>query len=124
MNRMLFTPDAVEQTVRKLDTFRNDFLGLGAFGFGFSALPLKQDAPAMASVALAFIFLWGMAKVWPERKAHDRFYGNMSFVARNVVPIIRNPVLVAGLAFLVFVAAGLITIDSLSGFSLARMYAA
>ncbi len=124
MQRSLFIPATVESTVAEGDLFRNDILGPAAFFIAITAL--QFDAPGQSAcigtVAFVFVVFWGYGKAPLYKEAHDRFYRQYGAVRGWFVAFIRNPVLFLGLAFLVLVAMGHITADTLSWFSLSRVF--
>lgn len=123
MTRNLFTPHAVEEAVVELDTFRNDILGVASFSFGLTALQFPpSQAPAIASVAFAFVMLWALVKIAPKTTEHKRFYKNLGFWAGHWRVFRANPVLFAGLVFLGLVAYGFLTLEGLLWFSFARVF--
>jgi len=122
MNRNLFTPGSVKETVVELDSFRNDILGVAAFSFALTALQFQANqAPSIASVAFVFLALWATLKIAPTAAEHKRFYKDLGYWAGNFRALYANLVLFAGMLFLGFVAGGVLTLDSLVGFSFARM---
>jgi hypothetical protein len=123
MNRNLFTPTSVEDAVVELDTFRNDILGAAAFSFGLTALQFQANqAPSIATAALVFLMLWAALKVIPKYSEHKRLYDNLGFWAGHFRMFRTNLVLFAGLLFLIFVAGGVLTLDRLLCFSLAKVF--
>lgn len=123
MTKKLFTPASVEEAVVELDTFRNDILGAAAFGFGLTALQFPRDqAPAIASVAFAFLLLWALIKIAPKRSEHKRLYDNLGFWAGHWRAFRSNLVLFAGFLLLGFIAGGTLTLDRLMWFSLSKVF--
>ena len=124
MTRSLFTPASAEEAVVELDTFRNDILGVAAFSFGLTALQFQSSqAPSIASVSLAFLFLWALVKIAPKTAEHKRLYDNLGFWAGNWRALRTNLILLDGLLFLGFIAGGVLTLDRLLWFSLSGVFA-
>ena len=123
MNRNLFTPTYIEETVIELDTFRNDILGVAAFSFGLAALQFQpHQAPTIATIALAFLILWGLLKVAQKYSEHKRLYDNLGCCAGVFRMFRTNFILSIGLCFLTFIAGGILTLDKLLYFSLAKIF--
>jgi hypothetical protein len=121
MPRLLFNPDHIEQTVTKLDAFRNNILAPVAFGIAITAL--MSHAPAIASIAIVFIFLWGISNVLPVKASHKRFYDTIPFLHRDLVAFRRNWIFGLAMGFLVLVACGVITMENLPQLSRASRFA-
>lgn len=121
MDRLLFNPNHIEQTVTELDSFRNNKLAPVAFGMAITAL--MNHSPTIASVAIVFIFLWGMANVLPVKASHKRFYDTIPFLHRDLVALRRNWIFGLAMGFLVLVACGVITIENLPQISRASRFA-
>jgi hypothetical protein len=123
MSRSLFTPASVESNVAEGDIFRNDILGPAAFFAGLTSMQFNApgQAASVATVAIAFVLVWGYSKAPLYKAAHDRFYAKYGRIKGWLLPFARNPVLLVGLGFLWAVALGYVTPENLSWFSLARL---
>ena len=122
MNNSRCTPDDSERTVRELDSFRNDILGVAAFGFGLTALQFTPaQAPAIATIAEVFLVIWALVKVLPRYREHAQYYAQLGHITSAWVAFKRNIVLTIGFTFLGLIAAGWLTIDDLQSLSLAHL---
>lgn len=106
------SPESLEETVKKMDDFRNDIVGVASFTFGLTALQFTKPRP-IAMVCLVFVFLWAFVKISPYRAIHENYYEKLGMWEGNCRAFKSNVMLLLGVVFLTFIAFGVLTLETL-----------
>ncbi len=120
MERKLFIPDDVKETVKNHNVFSNDVVGVFAFSMGISSLA-STNAISLASVSFFFCFIWMFYKGHQIYRELRRISKNTIWYDELLSVFSENLIFLIGFSLLGLIASGLVTINQFNNFSLKQI---